>query len=555
MLTRIGIFVKALTIFVLVNCFVSTSGASPGRKDSLLIQIDKAIENQDAVVHQKELFIQKIKAQLEVPGLNNESLYIVYKQLTDEYANYQVDSLKRYAQKQLEAALKTTNSSWINDSKINLALVQAKAGFFQQAVTVLSEINRFELSRPQLIRYYIAYSDSYLYWIEFNDGIDVSHFEQQRNAIRDSLIQLLEPGSYEYAVQKGLKAIGSGLYQEAETLLLPMLPQLKADTRDFAVLNSLLAHLYEQMGDVERQKEHLALSALADIKGGIMENTSLRLLAMMLFNEGEVQRANRYIKKCLDDANFFNARLRNLQTSRILPIIDKAYQDDRARQEQKQRVLLTVISILSIILFLVIMILVRQMFKLSQAQKRILQINNQLTDLNLHLQQANAKQKETNLSLAEANHIKEQFISNFLEICTEYIEKLEKLKFTIQLKIKAGQINEVLRMTDSNSDSSRELKELYENFDRAFLNIYPNFIESFNKLLRPEAYYKETADGVLNQELRVFALIRLGITDNNRIATFLHYTLRTIYNYRSKVKAKALNPGDNFEETVRQLCV
>lgn len=554
MFTRIEIFVKILTIYVLINCFVSTSGASPGRMDSLLIQIDKAIENQEAVVRQKELFIQKIKAQLEVPGLNNESLYIVYKQLTDEYANYQVDSLKQYAQRQLEAALKTTNSSWINDSKINLALVQAKAGFFQQAVTMLSGINRFELSRMQLIRYYIAYSDSYLYWIEFNDGIDVSHFKQQRNAIRDSLIQLLEPGSYEYAVQKGLKAMESGRYQEAETLLLPMLPQLKADTRDFAVFNSLLAHLYEQIGDGGRQKEHLAFSALADIKGGIMENTSLRLLAMLLFNDGEVQRANHYIKKCLDDANFFNARLRNLQTSRILPIIDKAYQDDRAHQEQKQRVLLTVISILSIILFLVILFMVRQMFKLSQAQKRILQINNQLTDLNLHLQQANAKQKETNLSLAEANHIKEQFISNFLEICTEYIEKLEKLKFTIQLKIKAGQINEVLRMTDSNSDSSRELKELYDNFDRAFLNIYPNFIEAFNKLLRPEAYYKEAADGTLNQELRVFALIRLGITDNNRIATFLHYTLRTIYNYRSKVKAKALNPGDNFEENIRQLC-
>lgn len=546
--------VKLLVIFTLLHIPVWLSVASPSPLDTLLIKIDQALDDQNTFVRQKELFIKKIKAQLEVPNLNHESQYLIYKQLNGEYANYQVDSLKLYTQKQLEAAIQTANKEWINDSKINLAMVQAKAGFFQQALHLLSEINRLELTRPQLIKYYIAYSDTYLYWIEFNDGIDVSFFENQRSDIRDSLIALLQVDSYEYAVQSGLKAIDLGQYQKAEALLLQVLPQLQPDSRDYAVLNSLLAHLYEQKGDVPRQKEYLALSALADIEGGIMENTSLRLLAMLLFNDGEVQRANRYIKKCLDDANFFNARLRNLQTSRILPIIDKAYQDDRARQEQKQLVLLTVISVLSAMLFLVILFMIRQMVKLSKAQKRILQINGQLTDLNHHLQMANEKQKETNSSLAEANHIKEQFISNFLEICTEYIEKLEKLKFTIQLKIKAGQMNDVLRLTDSNSDSSRELKELYENFDRAFLNIYPNFIDELNKLLRVEEHYKESLDGSLNQELRVFALIRLGITDNNRIATFLHYTLRTIYNYRSKVKAKAVNPGDNFEDKIKHLC-
>jgi hypothetical protein len=141
-----------------------------------------------------------------------------------------------------------------------------------------------------------------------------------------------------------------------------------------------------------------------------------------------------------------------------------------------------------------------------------------------------------------------------LELCTEFIDKLEKHKQTIHTKIKARQLNDVLRMTDSATDSARELKELYENFDIAFLNIYPIFVEEFNKLLRSEEQYKESADGALNQELRVFALIRLGITDSHKMATFLHYTLRTIYNYRSKVKSKALNQNENFEEKVKQLC-
>jgi len=183
------------------------------------------------------------------------------------------------------------------------------------------------------------------------------------------------------------------------------------------------------------------------------------------------------------------------------------------------------------------------------------EINDQLKKLNQNLKGANEQQAQTNRSLAEANNIKEQFISSFLEICTVYIDKLEKLKQVINMKIKAGQINDVLRMTDSTQDTSRELKELYENFDQAFLNIYPNFVEELNKLLREEEYYKVLGDGNLNHELRVFALIRLGITDSHKMATFLHYSLRTIYNYRSKVKSKALAQNDYFEEKIKHLCL
>ncbi|MGQ1946529.1 DUF6377 domain-containing protein [Geofilum sp. OHC36d9] len=520
----------------------------------MLNRIDVAIKNQDFIVKQKELFIEKIKAQLVYSNLTSESQYLIYKQLADEYQAYQADSLKFYAQKRLTAAMATTNKEWITDSKINMALVQAKSGFFHSAVDILDDINKKILTRTQLINYYIAYSDTYVYWMEFNDGIDVSSLVEKKSRVQDSLIQLLPVDSYEYAVHNGTRFIESGIYDQAEVILMKFLPRLKPDTRDYAVLTSLLAYLYDQKGNAEKQKQFLALSALADIKGAIMENTSLRTLALLLFNEGKVQRPNMYIKKCMDDANFFNARLRNLQTSRILPIIDKAYQEDKARQEKKLSLLLIIISILSFILLVAILAVIRQMFKLSKAQKRILHINDQLTVLNHNLQLANEQYLQTNVSLADANHIKEQFISNFLDICTEYIDKLGRLKQTIHLKVNAGQIKDVLRMTDSASDTARELKELYANFDRAFLNIYPNFIEEFNKLLRPEEQYKESADGALNHELRVFALIRLGITDSNKIATFLHYTLRTIYNYRSKVKSKALNQNDNFEEKVHQLC-
>jgi hypothetical protein len=194
------------------------------------------------------------------------------------------------------------------------------------------------------------------------------------------------------------------------------------------------------------------------------------------------------------------------------------------------------------------------MKRLSKSQKEILQINNRLNQLIEELKLANDHQKKTNTSLAESNHIKEKFISNFLEICAEYINKLETFKITVNRRIKAGQINEILKMTTSTEDSARELKELYANFDKAFLSIYPNFVKEFNKLLRANEYYPISKDQSLNHELRIFALIKLGITDSNKIASFLHYTLRTVYNYRSRVKSKSLYQDDNFEDSIKQIC-
>lgn len=528
--------------------------ANNANLDSLLMEIDNAIKNQNSYIGQKENYIQKIKSQLEYSGQTIESRYIIYTQLVNEYEAFQSDSLKKYSIERLLTAETINNNSWIVDSKINLALVEAQRGFFQEAIDILENIDKNQLTRQQLIDYYKASSDTYIYWLEYLDGFDTSSLIEKRQAAQDSLIEILPIDSYDYAVHFGTKYIERSEFDKAEIVLQSILSKLTSNSRDYAILTSLLAYLHERKGDIEKQKEFLALSALADIRGAIMENTSLRTLALLLFNENEIQRANRYIKKSMEDANFYNARLRNLQTARILPVIDKAYQQDRIRQQKKLTNLLITISILSFILLVTIFFVIRQMRKLAKAQKEILEINVRLNELNMELKNANEQQHLTNKSLAEANHIKENFISNFLEICTEYIGKLEKFKQSVHIKLKVGQTNDILRMTSSTADSSKELKELYENFDKAFLNIYPDFVEEFNKLLRPEERYTIYDNNTLNQELRIFALIRLGINDSNKMAVFLHYSLRTIYNYRSKVKSKALNQKEDFEEKVRQLC-
>ena len=211
------------------------------------------------------------------------------------------------------------------------------------------------------------------------------------------------------------------------------------------------------------------------------------------------------------------------------------------------------VSLLSLVLMVAIYLVFKQMKKVSKAQQRIVEINGQLNELNTSLQEANETQKRSNAYLAEANLVKEQYIGSFLEISTEYTDKLDSFKTLVNRKIMAGQKNDLLRMTADSVDSIRDLKKLYESFDKAFLNIYPNFVEELNELLREDERYPIIPQ-TLNQELRIFALIRLGITDSNKMATFLHYSLRTIYNYRSKVKSKAITPDENFEERVKHLC-
>ncbi|MCC8132252.1 MAG: DUF6377 domain-containing protein [Tannerellaceae bacterium] len=306
--------------------------------------------------------------------------------------------------------------------------------------------------------------------------------------------------------------------------------------------------------DPWQRKVYLAQSAIADIKAANKENISLRFLAHLLFLDGDIQRANVYIKKSMDDANFFNGRLRNTQTSMVFPIINEAYQTERLQQQKKLMLLLAVVSLLSCILIITLGFIKRQINKLSRAQQEILQINERLNELNTDLQKANRIQKEMNTNLKEANYIKEQLIGTFLEICTEYIDKFQKFKVFVNRKIKVGQLNDILKVIGKTDNGSQELKDLYANFDKAFLAIYPDFVEEFNKLLREEEQYPIKDDQSLNHELRIFALVRLDITDSNKIATFLHYTLRTVYNYRHKVKSKAIQPDEDFEERIKQVC-
>ncbi len=522
--------------------------ASPDRYlESLLIELDRAIENQERYKDQKESYIRQLQGRLTLDNLTPEERYDTYCRLTNEFEFYRCDSARFYALQQLSLAEASGKKAWETDSKIKLAFILSKAALFIEAISLLDSISPEELSDIQKIAYYSSYYETYVSWGDFlSNGFEKTEVYEKRDFFHEKYIELLPMSSYEYAAYYGIKYITDNQPEKAEQLLLTSLPQSQPNTRPYSILTSVLSFLYTTKGDMEKTKEYLALSAISDIRGNIMENASLRELATYLFDENQINRANTYIKKSMEDANFYNSRIRNYQTSQILPIIDRAYQQDRARQQKQLERSLLIISVLSVILLTGIFFIFSEIRKVSAAKKKISDINEQLQINNMAL-------TDINRTLTETDHIKEEYIGHFLGLCSVYIEKMERYRKKLLTQAKTGKPEELYKMIRSTQFIEDERTEFYTTFDESFLELFPDFVERFNALLPEDEKVILKPNEKLTTGLRIFALIRLGITDSAKIAEFLNYSLATIYNYRSRYRNKAIVPRDEFEQEILKI--
>jgi hypothetical protein len=364
-------------------------------------------------------------------------------------------------------------------------------------------------------------------------------YDSIQSAYRDSSLLFLDHELYNYQINFASQCLRAKDYASAERSLLPLLATTAPDTRAYAMLTSVLAQVYQAMGNAEKEKEYLVRSAISDIQSSVKENISIRQLAFLLLNDGDITHSNAYIKKSLDDANFYNARLRNVQIVKLLPVIDKAYQLEREKYQQKLKASMVAIGVLVFFLAGLAVYLYRLVKKLAKTRKEVIRANKDL--------------KKANNNLLETNHVKEEYIGRFLNQCSVYIDKLEAYRKALNKKAANGKLEELYTMLKSSQIIEDELKDFYQTFDSTFIHLFPNFVAEFNQLLPPEERIHPKGEEVLTVELRVFALIRLGITDSAKIANFLRYSITTIYNYRSKYRSKSLIPRDKFEETVMKI--
>lgn len=555
---------------------IISTGFSQGNLDSLLNLLDKTIASRDAFVEQKEQKIKGLRRELAASNHSPNDIYFINNQLFEEYKVYRFDSALHYVYANMELAQSQQNEEWVNETKLHLSTVLTSTGMYKESIENLEGIDKNRLQKRLRGYYYQEHKLVYeaLHQYALDEKYAPTYFFKAKN-YQDSLLHALSPQSVDYLLELGLIHITNDKLQLAEKIYLDICNnKLTPDTALYAKATATLAQIYEQQGKTGLQKKYLILSAITDIQKVVKENASLKNLAGLLYQEGQIERANRYIEYALEDANFYNARLRKLEISKAYPIINRAYQLQSEKQNNSLRLFIKLIAAISILLIVALAYIFFQMRRLARARKELYQlnkelhqVNDQLKELNQKLQETNDQLKRTNQQLHEtneelnasnhklheANYIKEEYIGHFLNQCSVYIDKLESYQKIARKKILTKQLDELLQMTEPGELLKAELKEFYVNFDTAFLHIYPNFVEEFNALLHNDKHIELKTGELLNTELRIFALIRLGINDSYKIASFLRYSPNTIYNYRAQIKNKSLVERELFEQFVMSI--
>ncbi|MCE5204826.1 MAG: DUF6377 domain-containing protein [Porphyromonadaceae bacterium] len=554
---------KAISFLILIVVSAVYGGnilATDTQQDQVLRRLYGMMESKQTFMSKKEDRISAIKMMLATPNISNLQQYEINLQLYNEYKTYISDSAIYYAKQNIALAGSLDDRYRMNESKLSLTSLYIISGLYIESLDILNQIDRSELTDNLLIYYYDSYKQLYRNY-SFNNP-NTSVYTEKSSLYRDSLLNVLNKGSNHYQIVFAEKLFDENRLAESKQILESLVNQSKEEDHEKAVLTYALANIYRKEGNVNKQITYYAISAICDIRNAIMENASMQALAVTLFEIGNIEEAYDCIKSSMEDAMFCNARLRTYEISQILPIIDSAYQERVRNQKSELQLFLILVSLLSLFLIIAVIYVYRQMKKIARIRKELYQTNLKLNELNEDLQHTvdqlndtNKKLSDVNNELSESNEIKETYIGHFLDLCSTYIDKLEKYRNTLNKKAVERKLEELFRMLKSHEMIDQELKELYSLFDNIFLNLYPNFVEEFNSLLVEEERFNLKPDELLNTELRIFALIRLGITDSSRIANFLRYSANTIYNYRTRVRNKAAVPRDKFESYVMKIGV
>lgn len=522
--------------------------------DSLLLVLDKNITSCKIYSDKKDIRIRTLKEKLHLNQLPNETTYHLQESLYKEYKSYICDSAIFYLNKNIELAQQINDSYKLNESIIKLSYLLSSSGMYMEAIDVLKMVNKSSLSKEQLMNYFIAYDHVYgeLGYYTQNHKIG-THYTLLSKMYKDSIYQIASPDSEIYLSMEETRLRDEGKLQEALAINNKRLSQVTINSPEYAALMYYRALIFREQKEQDKYIRCLSLSSIADIRSAIKDHASLWMLAQALLDRGDLERAYQYMNFSWTESKFYNARLRAWQSADDLSLIDDTYQLMLRQRNSELKKYIIIVSFLSLLLFIALCYIYRQVKHLRTARQNLLKVNTQLENLNKELQKINFSLQTANKDLAESNQIKEVYIARFIKLCSTYVDRLDTYRRMVHKKVLTNQITELLHLTRSNSILEEALNELYENFDSAFLNLFPNFIEQFNSLLQENEQIRPKKNNTLNTELRIFALIRLGITDSSQIAEFLHYSVNTIYNYRAKVKNKARISREDFEEVIANI--
>jgi len=531
-------------------CMCRLHAADSSRADSLLLKLDQAIKERPIYMEQKELKLVELKRQLhrQIP---DEERFAILGTLLDEYRSFNTDSALHMAEEREQIAIRLGNREYIDNARMNKADVLGMTGMYKEVMDLMRNIHIDRLPVDIHPYYYHIYRTVYGLMADYAvTAYEKKLYTELTDKYRDSLLLVNKDNLLIHTLIQSDQYNVRNEYDKAIRLLTDYLALQKDYEHDVAICAYTLSESYRLKGDKEKEKEYLIVSAMADMKTAVREYISLRKLAVLLYQEGDIERAYSYVKICMEDAAACNARLRKLEILEIFPIINDAYQQKTEKQQEQMKWALVSVSLLSLFLLLAIFYVYKQMKKVAAARREVIDANKRLKELNDELHLSNAQLKEANHSIAENSYLKEEYIGRYMDQCSVYLEKMDNYRRSLGKIAATGNVEELYKNIKSSKFIEGELKEFYTNFDNTFLQLFPTFVEDFNALLADDEQISLKAGERMNTELRIFALIRLGITDSVKIAQFLRYSVTTIYNYRTKVRNKAAGDRDLLEQEV-----
>lgn len=542
-----------LCFLLFFSCHSAFAGES---LDSLLNVLDKTIKEADTYVQIKENKLHELKKKARKTSPFSVERYNLNNDIYLEYKAYSSDSALHYLNENMLLARQLNDKERELKIQLELSYLLSSIGMYMEAADILNLIDRQTLPSSLLGYYYTCYEHVY-----FEAGaaqprykMFASRYAKLSHAYRDSMQVTLDPSSATYLWLRETQLREAGKYDEALEFSDRRLAEASFGTPQYALVAYQRFRLFESMGKKDEHLYYLVLSAISDVRSAIKEQSSLMVLAQELNSKGDLKRAYDYINFSWEISQFYKTRLRSWMNITPLSMINGNYQDIIKQQNRELLIYITCVALLALLLVIALIYIYRQMKVLSIAKKGLQEVNERLFSLNEELEEVNCHLRSTNLELSESNLIKEAYIARFFKLCSVYVDRLQAYRKLVNKKLQRGQVAELLKMTHlSNDIVTVEVQELYANFDSAFLHLFPNFVESLNALLLPEEQIVLKPDELLNTELRIFALIRLGIKDSSQIAELLHYSVNTIYNYRSRVKTKARVSRDDFEDLVAKI--
>lgn len=542
-----------LCFLLFFSCYSAFAGES---LDSLLNVLDKTIKEADTYVQIKENKLHELKKEARKTPPVSVERYHLNNDIYLEYKVYSSDSALHYLNENMLLARQLNDKERELKIQLELSYLLSSIGMYMEAADILNSIDRQTLPSSLLGYYYTCYEHVY-----FEAGaaqprykMFASRYAKLSHAYRDSMQVTLDPSSATYLWLRETQLREAGKYDEALEFSDRRLAEASFGTPQYALVAYQRFRLFESMGKKDEHLYYLVLSAISDVRSAIKEQSSLMVLAQELNRKGDLKRAYDYINFSWEISQFYKTRLRSWMNITPLSMINGNYQDIIKQQNRELLIYIACVALLALLLVIALIYIYRQMKALSIAKKGLQEVNERLFSLNEELEEVNRHLRSTNLELSESNLIKEAYIARFFKLCSVYVDRLQAYRKLVNKKLQRGQVAELLKMTHlSNDIVTVEVQELYANFDSAFLHLFPNFVESLNALLLPEEQIVLKPDELLNTELRIFALIRLGIKDSSQIAELLHYSVNTIYNYRSRVKTKARVSRDDFEDLVAKI--